>query len=178
MGKMATFEDALRREIADLERAVEATPEFVKLREARRLLLVYEASKPKNAATEMSPSVVASSPAPQARFTSGVASEVLRVVRAHLARQTRPIPTRELMDVLAREGVQVGGSTPQNAVSSILSKVSDIQANGRLGWSLVKNSTGDATLPWNASPVDTKSQDAILTAPQAQGREAGPGGGT
>lgn len=128
---MPDFVEALNAEIADLERQLEESPLYVKLREAKRLREMYVREVPN---TGRSTTRVR-----QAAPMSGVSGEILAAVRAYIADRTEPTPTREILEMLTRRGIEVSGAVPQNVVSSTLSRAPDIQSNGRKGWTLKEN---------------------------------------
>lgn len=170
---MSNFVAAIDAEIADLERQLAAHPAYVKLRELRRVRAMYTAESARTGSLPAPASV------PQVRpMASGTGGAIVSAVREFIADRTRPTPTREIMEMLARKGIEVGGANPQNVVSSSLSKAPDIQSTGRKGWLLVTNTTGDVDPAQGASPVVNHGGPSQPAENPAQGRQAGPGGGT
>lgn len=175
---MSSFVKALDAEIADLERELEANPTFMKLREAKRLRAVYAGVGVTTNTSARQTNLVVRAP------TSGAGSAILISARRLLDGRSAPTPTREIMDYFSSEGVEVGGANPQNVVSSMLSKSPDFISHGRSGWTLAV-STGDETEKaddanpsWDTSSALIEGRTSHPVYTPAQGREAGPGGGT
>lgn len=107
--------------------------------------------------------------------------------RLVLEQEGRPVPTAHLVELLRPLGVTFGGKTPQNSLSSILSKSELFKTNGRAGWTLnkplasVETKLADDPLPCKeVSPAIDEDPDLLVETvgpSPAQGREAGPGGG-
>ncbi|MGE0281643.1 MAG: hypothetical protein AB7P20_13665, partial [Rhizobiaceae bacterium] len=82
----------------------------------------------------------------------------------------------DILNHLFEDGILVGGNSPVSYLSAMLYHSPDFQSHGRKGWTL--------KLP-AAEPPEEKAVDAeptgdastALDQPEAQGREAGPGGG-
>jgi hypothetical protein len=124
---------------------VEAASLEAKLTAIRGVIAVYRGdSAPRTTAAvrAQSPSRVFASSGPMAvklghERPSGLKDAVLRVAREVIATSSvLPVSTREIMDALETEGIQIAGEKPQNGVSSILSRADDIISNGRAGWTL------------------------------------------
>jgi hypothetical protein len=83
-----------------------------------------------------------------------------------------PLRTAQLMPLIEQRGIHFAGNAPQNILSSLLSRSSDVVSKGgHIGWALKEwDSAGDDSSWRDTSPADAQ--------PEAQGREAGPGGGT
>lgn len=175
---MSGFLDALDREVADLEQQLAAHPAFKKLTELRRVRAMYVGE----GGNQPAPNQTASSQPPRSNYApTGKRGEVLEAALQFLRGQAQPVRTGAILDHLKSIGVQVTGSVPANTVSSLLSKSDDAKSLGwHVGWvATKKSSTGDANKPYHgASPVNVERQVDFLTEPEAQGREAGPGGGT
>ncbi len=68
------------------------------------------------------------------------------------------------MEMLAANNIEVGGSVPQNVVSSLLSKSPDFQSHGRSGWTLVKEKADGAPPESGASSASDQPQsDPVKT---------------
>jgi hypothetical protein len=67
------------------------------------------------------------------------------------------------MDVLARNGIEIGGVKPQNSVSSLLSKTPDIISHGRKGWTLRRDTekAGDDTPDKETSPASVQPSTPV-----------------
>lgn len=186
---MARFVDALNEEIAALERQLEADPTFMKLREARRLLSIY-AGQPTiypPAQQNVAVGYIYERPKhlsqPKQPPASGTGAAAIEAAEAYLMEKNRPVPTLELISVLAKQGIAFGGKNPQNTLSSILSKSEQFMPNGRAGWTLAKTDgetkSADDTRPnKEASSADQWALEVLELIEPAKGREAGPGGGT
>ena len=183
---MSRFEDALKAEIADLERQLEVNPTYVKLRATRRLLSIYsvDVNAPTTDLTEMltdhnlsNAHVVAHV---RSRQFSGNSAAAIEAAKQFVASLGRPAKTSEVLDAIAKAGVTFGGSAPQNTLSSILSKSSDFVSKRGVGWLLadaLKRMT-DSDVPAQETPsVISERLDDFQAEPPAQGREAVPGGG-
>lgn len=128
---MPDFVKALDAEIAELERQLEDSPLYVKLREAKRLREMYSlrAPDPRDYPVKTR----------QTAPVGGVSGEILTAVREYIAGRKEPTPTREIVAMLEKRGIEINATVPQNVVSSTLSRAPDIQANGRRGWTLKEN---------------------------------------
>lgn len=80
---------------------------------------------------------------------------------------TLPVPTREIMRELERQGVHVVGAVPQNVVSSILSRTPELMSNGRSGWTLTPQEFG-VSAPNENGALNSSAASAPETAPDAQ----------
>ena len=173
---MSDFLEYMKAEIADLERQLAADRRYMKLASLKQVLEMYEA--PAHGSRRRSASSSGSRP-----FASGVSVDILKVARELLAGRTEPTSTQAIMQALSDHGVHVGGTVPQNSVSSILSKATDFVSHGRSGWTLAvpnghdKEKAGDERFEEAASPtlLDRRPDQPVEP---AQGREAVPGGGT
>lgn len=163
---MSNFIAAVDAEIAELERQLAAHPAYCKLRELRRVRAIYSAEAPRSAPAQVRP------------MASGAGGAIVAAVREFIADRTEPTPTREILEMLARKGIAVGGANPQNVVSSSLSKAPDIQANGRKGWTLKTEKADDVFPEGDTSSALFENRSSQPVEPPAQGREAVPGGGT
>lgn len=185
-GVIRPFVEALKSEIAQLERQLETHPTYVRLREAKRLLAAYTdavstvVTATGNLHVRSSAQGVGEYSRPAA---SGASASIASTVRGALIHRAEPTPTREIMAILADRGVEVGGKNPQNVVSSLLSKSPEFISHGRAGWTV---SSPQAHLTEKADDVSlagAKSSASLEERPSqplefpAQGREAGPGGG-
>ena len=165
-----TFLATLDAEIAAQEKILEAHPAYVKLKALRATRALYvqsEASAPSQLAQ-----LFGDVPRPRAAPASGKSLEavntVIRILRTHRA----PIRTAHLMKMLQEMGITFAGNAPQNILASLLSRTPEVVSKGgHIGWALAEwDSTGGDDLGGNPPPVEGS--------PEAQGREAGPGGGT
>jgi hypothetical protein len=136
---MSRFVEALDSEIEALESALQADPRYMKLREAKRLRDVY-------VGIDATPAAYTKSPEATKRF-AGKSLETINAVKVFLASELRPVPTMKIVEHLEILGIKYGGETPQNTVSSILSKSPDFTSNGRSGWTLTRKEKADDTIP-------------------------------
>lgn len=102
-----------------------------------------------------------------------------------LAGRSSPTPTREILKRLVDRDVEIGGTSPQNALSSILSKSPEFIPHGRSGWTLAVQDGHETEKVDDADPSPDTSSTLFQDRPSqpvdhqpAQGREAVPGGGT
>lgn len=176
-----SFLRALDVEIADLERDLASNPTYLKLCEATRLRAMYDQSaNHERSDASMTPDSAAQggtrkrsvSPSRQA-----IVDGVLEILRY---RDGYPTKTAHILDKLSAKGISVPGTNPKNNLSAMLSNSDLFVSHGRVGWTLAENETA----------ADENSSDEVSAAaeqdawagypsePPAQGREAGPGGGT
>ena len=178
---MSAFVEALVAEIADLEDQLALDPRHQKLRKLKRVRDLYvQAPKPEPRVRE---------PVPGSRpFASGASAEIIRAAKEILSGAATPTPTptptRQILARLAARGVAVGGTVPQNVLSSILSKSDAFKSHGRSGWTLAvptgheteTEAAGDDSSPESPSPATLDHRpDQPVESPQTRLR---PGGGT
>lgn len=150
---MSSFIEALEGEIAFLERELSTNPTFVKLQGARQLLDAYRLTetKPPKIAVQQDAYRTAR------QFASGNSAVIIDFVRSFLRGQTGPTPARDIMGALTEQGIQIGGTLPQNSVNSLLSKSDDFISHGRAGWTLaVTEKAGDDAPDKDASPASVQ----------------------
>lgn len=160
---MNSFVRILEAEINQLERKLEADPTYIKLREAKRLLALYVGDM--RISSEEVESQVSVAHPPSRQPTGAASMTAVEAVRQVLMEEKRPVPTLELLDRIRHLGVTFGGKTPQNSLSSILSKAEEFEPRGRAGWVLVEAAAQSesagvaATIDYNGttefSEVDT-----------------------
>lgn len=182
------FMAALEAEIADLEAELRADVRFVRLDQLRRIYALY--TDPDGALAEMQPlgprvinpgSVQGTSfaaPHVAAAIARGVSragrkksadkAQALEAVELHLNNRSGPVPTRELLEHLQDLGIEVGGSSPLNNLSAMLSNSDKFLSHGRLGWALTpQNASTDAAEFDNQNSIDyqqifKQSSDTVL----------------
>jgi hypothetical protein len=175
---MSAFVEALKEEIAELEDQLARDPRYQKLRELKRVLPLYQNAPGTPAARTVSQSHTRSF------GVSGASADIKNAAEQVLAGVTRPVPTREILEMLTARGVKIGGSVPQNTLSAFLSKSDAFVSHGRSGWTLaVPNShetetAGDDSSEESPSPATFARRPDQPAEPRAQGRKAVPGGGT
>jgi hypothetical protein len=164
------FLQSLDDEIATQERILESHPAYIKLKALRAARSLYVNS----AAT----SPVAESPAASENSRgrsgplSGKSLDALNAAIEILRERGSPMRTAELLPLIDERGIRFAAIAPQNVLSSLLSRSSEIVSKGRsIGWALAEwNTAGGVSSQGTSPPADSE--------PGAQGREAGPGGGT
>ncbi|MDP3960396.1 MAG: hypothetical protein Q8Q26_10125 [Pseudorhodobacter sp.] len=174
---MSRFVEALRSEIADLERQLEANPIYMKLTEARRLLAVYVPDGLPQAGSPLSRlGVRTAQPAQHDRVRqfSGNSAAALDAAKQFIAGLGRPAKTTEVLEAISKVGIKFGGNAPQNTLSSIMSKSPDFVSKRGVGWVLNRENEKELA---GGSEAREDSPPAIVE-PHAEDREAGPGGGT
>ena len=174
---MSAFVEALVAEITDLEDQLALDPRHQKLQKLKRVRDLYvQAPKPEPRVRE---------PVPGSRpFASGASAEIIRAAKEILSGAATPTPTRQILARLAARGVAVGGTVPQNVLSSILSKSDAFKSHGRSGWTLAvptdheteTETAGDDSSPESPSPATLDHRpDQPVEDSQTRLR---PGGGT
>ena len=176
------FLEILDGEIAAQERVLEAHPAYVKLKALRATRDAYEATASQYGAAvaalsksnEGPPKSLISSAAPRGRgpALSGKSLDAVSAVIEILRENGAPLRTAQLMPLIEQRGIHFAGNAPQNILSSLLSRSPDVVSKGgHIGWALKEwDSAGDDLLRGSTPPAYEQ--------PEAQGREAGPGGGT
>jgi hypothetical protein len=158
---VSDFIDALEAEIADLERQLETSPIYVKLREARRLLAIYQ--PPQNTGEHRVRVALRQKGARGPRPASGNAAVVFDAVKGYLHGRVRPTPINEIMEMLKARGVEPGGTIPRNSVSSLLSRYKLVfVSHGRDGWTLAETEkAGDDAPEKDASPASVSTSAPV-----------------
>jgi hypothetical protein len=133
--------DALTKEAVELEQ---------KLAAVRYTLAIYGAASKSPSALEAPPSRDVShirpKPAVKMRI-SGYSNKVRRIARHTIATATElPVPTRNIVEAVKAEGIEIRGQNELNAVSALLSRHDDFVSNGRSGWTLndITEDTGNS----------------------------------
>ena len=88
-----------------------------------------------------------------------------------------PLPTGKLRPLLEERGISIGGKEPNSTLSARLSRAPRLYNDRPRGW-WIKGTADDDNPAKDASSAHVERQDDFLTEPQAEGREAVPGGGT
>jgi|GEM_PF-6596743 hypothetical protein len=64
-------------------------------------------------------------------------TQIRNIARDYIASQNgSPVPTRELLPVIERHGIDVGGKDKNSTLSALLSYSDEFESNGRAGWTL------------------------------------------
>ena len=171
---MSRFVQAIDEEITALERELEELPINVKLRELKRLRAIYTSGDSRARVVQVPLGVMSFAQGrPQRVWPAyGKSIEAVNGVIKILANAGAPLRTATLLERLGEIGVTFSGNAPQNTLASLLSRAPEVETRGgHIGWALSK---------WNSAGGDKPSSDAPPAddQPEAQGREAGPGGGT
>lgn len=132
--------DRMRREEADLKRKLDAV----------RALLIAYGEAPLESSPITSRTVLNSKESkrssdiqssgrekmPLERFSTYGQSIVKAAIEECFSHIGKPIPSREMVDLVEKRGVQVRGDDKGNALSALLARSADLKANGRKGWTL------------------------------------------
>lgn len=170
-----SFLAALQQEIDTIEASIEANPDprLVKLHELRRVKALYETGANPPASSPQSASQEPRTPR-SGRQASPERAQAIAIAKRVLEGRTEPMRTADILTAVTREGVELGGTSPVSNFSALLYHQPEFESHGRRGWTLkgqaleTKESTADLhSLPDQPAVVD----------PEAQGREAVPGGG-
>jgi hypothetical protein len=157
------FIKAMDDEIAALEAELARNPRYVKLKELRRLQLLY---------AEETSAGMRASPRRSGRTKTGrraspqrqaIIDQAARVLRGHLSVMPAvPMPTPTLLAVLMDSGVKVTGKNPRNSLSAILSASDLFESHGRAGWTLVEPA------PENTETADHNLERDVASAVSAE----------
>ncbi len=176
------FLEILEGEIAAQERLLEAQPAYVKLKALRATRDAYvgvngshghaAASLAKGHASLQESFLSSARSRARGAPLSGKSLEAVKAVIEVLRLIGSPVKTADLLDMIGKDGIFFSGHAPQNVLSSLLSRSPDVVSlGGHVGWALKEwNTAGGEKLGGDTPP-------AVNETP-AQGREAGPGGGT
>ena len=138
-----TFLSALKDEIATLEKALAEDKRYIRLRHLERALELYRDAE-SEASTVSSGAIISSTPAARTsvRQTSSERERALVLARTYIDRMGRIVPTREILDHLVAQDVDLGGSSPLNNLSALISTSGFFQSHGRSGWTIKTNIDG------------------------------------
>jgi hypothetical protein len=111
---------------------------------------------------------------------AGSRAEVLDAALRFLRTQDKPTKTAEILEHLRQLGVEVSGKVPANTISSVLSKSDKVESLGwAVGWVVKEKNAADDAIPGEeTSSTLFESRFSHPAEPPAEGRKAGPGGGT
>lgn len=155
------FKEALEREIADLEKSLEADPRFIKLRELQRVASLYTpTAQVMDAFKGIVGSIAMVGPVRsgaatrhygggeavavsdgQRRISAAVRQKVLEDAENILRGRSEPTRTADLYDSLIVLGHEIGGDDPKNNLSAMLSKSPLFRSHKRAGWTLTETET-------------------------------------
>ena len=165
------FLKLLDDEISAQEKILEAHPSYIKLRSLLATRSLYVDKDGPVVAAKASSGDIA-----HRRINTyalgGKSLDAVNAVVEILRDHSKPMRTAELMPFVSARGIFFKGNAPQNILSSLLSRSTDVVSKGgHVGWALKEWDTAGDDLLGKAPPP------AVDETP-AQGREAGPGGGT
>lgn len=135
---------ALNAEIANLERELEEDVRYVRLRELKKVLRFYGTAVPSQSAapTEVQEEVSQRKQLRQSvRQPSSAREKALVAAKEYIRGLDRIVPTRELLEQLVASGIEVGGATPLNNLSAMISTSGMFESHGRRGWTVKKTQT-------------------------------------
>jgi len=134
---MDDFVAALDREIEQLEQALGRDPAYVKLKRLKDIRFLY--ASPDNgrvvAVLEQRPAPVP----PKTRSPSPLRQRMLERAAEFLRGRADPVRTAEIYQDLTDQGFAIGGNSPQNNLSAMLSNSPRFQSHGRSGWTLLSD---------------------------------------
>lgn len=135
---MSDFVASLDLEIDRLEKVIGDIPEVQKLRELQRVRSLYIGGRTEVSRLAHSITVsTTTTPAPSAgRKMSLERQRALEFLTVQLGGQTNPIRTTTILEMLAGNGISIGGNDPVNSLSALLSTSGKFVAHGRSGWTL------------------------------------------
>ncbi len=141
---MADFMAALLAEISSLESELEQDVRYVRLRELRRIPHLYPSAtadaSPATAANQDQPMAKRTQQRQTARQPSSDRERALAAAKVYVTSLDRVVPTREILEQLTANGIEVGGASPLNNLSAIISTSGAFQSHGRKGWTLKNGS--------------------------------------
>lgn len=140
----ADFRAALMAEIAFLEGELQADERYIKLEGLRRIAGLYPMST-QSQQTEKSPESAPAHPEDANRYTgtrktTAVREQALHEAKTYVLAEHRVVPTRDIHQHLLDKGINVGGESPQNNLSALISKSGIFVAHGRSGWTVLEDS--------------------------------------
>ncbi len=108
-------------------------------------------------------------PEPKVRATGRVPLKRRIVELAHrFIKENGPTTTKDLVDLIEREGVEITGADKSVTVSVVLSRSNEFASDRRLGWSLAKEESPHDATTSAGSPAG--EPDLNLNAPQSPTR--------
>lgn len=162
------FLKSLQEEIAALRTELEGDPRFIKLQKLQDVLLMYQGDTTYGG---IHPSQLHSSiyePMAQSerlerrvRQPSGSRNSAIELATEFLKGRSKPTPTREIVEMLAENGISIGGKEPVSNLSAILSKSGVFTPVGRSGWFVRASEALDAA----KADDSARSDDGLLIPP-------------
>jgi hypothetical protein len=150
------FVEVLKAEIASIEAELAKDVRMQRLKYLREVLPLYQnpsTEEPVKGGVETS-----SAPRrPPVRTMSDTRRRALEIIRSFLAHRSEPAPTRVILDHLNKNGIEIGGSSPSNNLSALLSTSGEFDPHGKSGWSLKSRQEEDPEQAQSsAEPVQAK----------------------
>lgn len=149
------FADHLSEEIARLEAELEALPTYQMLKALKAAAAV--APKVYGPPSPPSPSAQASADRhaegdEHRRSASGrrldpARQQALEVAIALLTGRSEPTKTADVYEYIVARGITLGGSDPQNNLSSLLNRSGFFDSHGRRGWTLKSEASRTSSEP-------------------------------
>lgn len=135
------FAASLRAEIAALEGELTGNPTYRKLKALMAALREYEGGESAHHGAPVGRAVAPHAGAPRVvmRAHSPERTRALDFARNYVRERNFPTPTREIFEAMEREGVRLGGKSPMNNLSAVLSNSDEFVSHGRSGWLLAEN---------------------------------------
>ena len=93
------------------------------------------------------------------KVRGGVSGAAVRAAVDAIRERGAPIHTRDLIDVLAAQGIQIGGSNPTANLSGFLSRSDELQNSRASGWGL--SEWDESSDEQNAAPPDQTPNPAV-----------------
>lgn len=144
------FRVALMAEIAALDEELQTDERYVKLCELRRIAALYPAptqsQQPDKLHDSAPPPANAANPSGSARKTTAVRERALREAKTYVAAERRIVPTRDIHQHLLNNDINVGGESPQNNLSALISRSGIFESHGRLGWTVMGSKVSESAL--------------------------------
>ncbi len=128
---MADFTAALDREIEELEQELSRDPTYAKLKRLKEVRWLYSTTDNGRVVAVIEPKAP-----PKPRSPSPMRQRMLERAAEFLKGKTEPVRTAEIFEELSERGFAIGGNSPQNNLSAMLSNSPLFVSHGRMGWTL------------------------------------------
>lgn len=161
------FMSALKAEIASLESELEQDFRYLLLRELRRVLHLYGNATSSEHAT-LSKKERAVPEGKQSRKSvrrpTLERERALSAAKDYVANLDRVVPTREVLEHLMENGIEVGGSIPLNNLSALMSTSGQFQSHGRRGWTIPEREAASGAPPAPSDFDVSRDEHVVETA--------------
>lgn len=183
---MSSFELALQAEIDALDAELRSDPRHQKLRELRRIQMLYNGGGPKPPVARERPTGIAptfgpTGIAPTRRAASPERKAILEQAKDFIRGKTTPTTTTEIFECVSMF-MDIPGKDPKNNLSAMLSNSPEFVSHGRIGWTLASAETPEAAddLVARSAPAASMSSPASPAGEPSSVRpvDPAPGGGT